>query len=453
MLDPSLLPYLYLLTGLLLGAFGGWLVTRLRAGQSMMPKKEVDQRYVLRELHERLSHELDSLQRETAEKNHQLQQLQQQHAVLQSDLRHQRQQLQEQAESFGLLQKQARLEFESVANRLLEEKSRKFTDANQKQMEHILSPLREKIKEFGEDMEKKFRSENETRISLKEEIKYLRELNTQLSSDANNLALALKGDQKVQGDWGEIQLQRLLEHAGLQKDLHFRTQATFRGSDGQNHRPDFIIHLPDDKHLVIDAKVSLTAYNRYHTAESEDERQQYLREHLSSLRRHIRELSDKNYQDLYQINSPDYLLLFVPIEPAFVLATREDGNLFLEALDRNIVLVTTTTLLATMRTVSYLWKQEKQKRSVLEIARQSGLLYDKFVSFVEDLQEIGQRLEQTQTAFGNAMNKLKTSPKYGTTLIGRAERIRELGARARKRLPASLLDADLSAENGREEEE
>jgi DNA recombination protein RmuC len=262
----------------------------------------------------------------------------------------------------------------------------------------------------------------------------------QLSSDASQLASALKGDSKTQGDWGEYRLEMLLERAGLSKDIHFKTQLSFKDTEGKDKRPDFIINLPEDKQLVVDSKVSLTAYESYYNAENEEDRKHYLKAHIASIRKHLKDLNSKKYEQLYQINTPDYLIMFVPIEPAFAIAVQEDKNLFLEALDKNIVIVTTSTLLATMRTVAYIWKQENQKSHVLEIAKQSGLLYDKFCLFVDDLQEIGKRLNNAQVAYQGAMNKLTESKKFGDTLVGRAERIKALGANASKSLPKELLD-------------
>jgi len=270
----------------------------------------------------------------------------------------------------------------------------------------------------------------------------LKVLNLQLSGDAQNLASALKGDSKTQGDWGEFQLELLLEKAGLLKGTHYYTQPSFKDENGSDKRPDFIIQLPEGKHLIVDSKVSLTAYEKYFNAEDASKKSKFLKEHVDSIRGHIKDLSGKNYQHLYQINSPDYLLLFVPIEPAFAAALLHDSKLFLYALDNNIVIVTTSTLLATMRTVSYIWRQERQKKNVLEIARQSGLLYDKFVGFVEDLQDMGQRLDQAQASYHGAMNKLSDSKKYGDTLIGRAEKIKELGAKATKSLPEEFLEEE-----------
>ncbi len=269
----------------------------------------------------------------------------------------------------------------------------------------------------------------------------------QLSEDANNLVTALKGDNKLQGDWGEFRLEVLLEKAGLTKDVHYTTQKSYvHHENGKMFRPDFIINLPEGKNLVLDSKVSLKAYEGYFSTDDPAEKEKFLNAHVNSLKTHIKELSAKNYQTLYQINSPDYLLLFVPVEPALSVALQKDAKVFLEALDKNIVIVSTTTLLATLRTVSFIWKQEKQKKNVLEIARQSGLLYDKFCSFTGDLLEVGKRMEQAMTAYDNARRKLRDSTKYGDTLIGRAERIKKLGAKTTKELPVELTE-DLPEES------
>lgn len=438
MLDSLLLPLVLL--SLLIGGLIGWLFAKLRFTRGMLSPAEVERQYVAKALHVHLQQEFSSLRTELQEKQQELRQLSAEFAAQERDVQFWREKLAAQQQEIEQLQERARVEFTNLANQLLEEKSAKFTAQNQQQMHELLNPLREKIKDFEESIERKFIDEAKDRISLKTEIEHLRQLNQQLSQDANNLASALKGDSKSQGDWGEFRLELLLEKAGLIKDIHYRTQASFADSDGQQKRPDFIVELPDSKHLIIDSKVSLTAFEQFFNCADEPERQQYLKAHVDSIRRHIKDLSDKNYQHLYQINSPDYLLLFIPLESAFAVASQYDNRLFLDALDRNIVIVTTTTLLATMRTVSYIWKQEKQKSNVLEIARQSGLLYDKFCAFVEDLRDIGQRLDSAQAAYSNAMNKLVESRKFGDTLVGRAEKIRELGAKASKQLPQELLD-------------
>ncbi len=442
MADPSLLPLLYLLSGLLLGLFAASLFFRFRIGTRMMDRDAVAKSYVAREIHDQALADLEQLRADLRRKEENIARLTGERAALLRDKEHLQTRDKERLESFESLRRQARFEFETIANRLLEEKSKTFTAQNQKQIGDILTPLRDQLLTFENGLQKRFVEETRDRISLKKEIESLHSLNAQLSADANNLASALKGNQKLQGDWGELQLEILLQRSGLEKGVHYRTQASFRDVNGSLRRPDFIIHLPEEKHLVIDSKVSLTAYERFHNAESDAERTGSLREHVASLRRHVRGLGAKNYQELYQINSPDYLLLFVPIEPALTLAIREDEGLFVEALEQNIVLVSTSTLLATLRTVSFIWKQEKQKRSVQEIARQGGLLYDKFCLFIDDMKDIGLRLDQLQASYNGAMNKLSDSKQFGSTLIGRAERIRKLGARTRKRLPTDLLEEE-----------
>jgi DNA recombination protein RmuC len=439
MSDPLLLAFLFLLCGLFIGMGLAWLVSKLQFQKNHLPKSEVETNYIhkglytkLEEQHRRLQDILDEKEEALRVLNARLSAEEQVIFNLENRLDEQQGQLRQQEE-------RARIEFENLANRLLEEKSHKFTLQNQEQLHHILNPLKEKIKTFEEGIERRFLEETKDRISLKKEIEQLRALNQQLSSDANNLASALKGDNKIQGDWGEIQLERLLEKAGLSKGIHYAAQPSF-SDNGQQKRPDFVIYLPEDKQLVIDAKVSLKAYDQFCHANDEQERKAFLKNHIDSIKQHVKSLSSKNYQQLYQINSPDYLLLFIPIEPAFALAIQEDNRLFVDALDQNIVIVSSSTLLATMRTVSFIWKQEKQKNNVLEIARQSGFLYDKFCNFVGQLEEIGQRLGQAQNAYQDAMKKLTTASRPGDTLIGKAEQIRKLGARASKKLPSRLLD-------------
>lgn len=438
--DLSLL-FGFLLLGLALGAGIAWLYAKFQLIGKAVPKDELQKNYVLREVHDKLQEQADLHRDDLMEKEAQLRQLTGDLASRDSALRYAEEKLQTLKEEIEALQLRSRIEFENISNRLLDEKSIKFGAQNQQQMQELLSPLREQIKVFEDSIEKKFVEETKERSALKKEIELLRDLNQQLSQDAGNLANALKGDSKTQGDWGEFQLELLLEKAGLVKGMHYRSQVSFRDDDGQIKRPDFIIYLPDGKHLIIDSKVSLTAYERFFNAEKPEKQEKHLREHVDSLRQHINDLNSKNYQSLYQINTPDYLLLFVPIEPAFNAAVRHDGRLFTEALDKNIVIVTTSTLLATMRTIAYIWKQEKQTRNVLEIARQGGLLYDRFCAFIEDLKTVGQRIEAAQGAWHDAMNKLVNARRHGDTLVGRAEKIRELGARTTRQLPPEMLES------------
>lgn len=441
-MSESTLSLLFLLLGLLTGGLLGWLLAKLKFSANSQPAEDLDANYVSKPLHEALEKQLAEAHIALKSKQEEITQLERGLAGRERDLLYLEEKLGHWQQDYEALQRKAHVEFEQVAARLLEEKSQKFTAQNETKMNDLLHPLRERIREFGQDMERRFTDEAKDKISLKKEIEQLKDLNLRLSSDAQNLTAALKGDSKTQGDWGELQLETLLEKAGLTKGIHFEAQRSLKDQDGQDKRPDFIIRLPDDKHLVVDSKVSLRAYEQFFNADDETLRAKFLKEHLDSLRNHVRDLSGKNYQHLSPLNSPDYLLLFVPIEPAFNAAMQQDSRLFLEALDRNVVIVTSSTLLATMRTVSFIWRQDRQKRNVQEIARQSGLLYDKFVAFVEDLREIGLRLDSAQNAWHLAMNKLSESKKYGDTLIGRAQRIKELGARTSKNLPADLTGDD-----------
>jgi len=388
----------------------------------------------------------EMLRSELADKEQQLRQSFAQIAAKDQIIQHLQDRLVLQGVETEQLQTRLNTEFENLANRLLDEKSRHFTEQNARQLHSVLHPLREKIQEFEAGIERKFLEETREKSSLKKEIEQLHNLNQQLSRDADNLAKALKGQSKVQGDWGELQLEVLLEKAGLMKGTHFITQRTYRDEDGADKRPDFIIQLPENRQIIIDAKVSLTAFEQYFNENDPERRDQFLKAHVDSLRRHIQDLSGKNYQMLYQINTPEYLLLFIPLENAMNTAMQADPKLLSDAFERNILIVSTSSLLATLRTVAHFWKQDKQTRSVLEIARQSGLMYDKFVAFVEDLRLIGARLDGAQSAYSDAMNKLLRSSKAGDTLIGRAEKLRELGAKATKKLPPEVLNAAQDAE-------
>jgi len=348
------------------------------------------------------------------------------------------------------LQEKFTTEFENIANKILETKTAKFTEQNKTNLDTLLKPLNEKIKDFSDRIERTYNEETKERVSLKTEIKNLMSLNQQLSSDANNLATALKGESKTQGDWGELQLEMLLENAGLEKGRHYTTQGSFRDENDQLKRPDIIINLPENKHLIIDSKVSLLAYSNYYNAESEEARALALKEHILSIRSHISNLNKKQYQKLYDINTPDYVLLFVPLESAFSLAFRANDTLFDEAIKKDIVIVTSSTLLATLRTVSYIWKQEDQKANIQEIIRQSEGLYNKFVNYVKDMQGIGNRLRQAQGHYDDAMNKLSDG---NGNLIRRVDKLRQLGINPKVPLSdlnvqhQELLDSPLEEDN------
>jgi len=351
---------------------------------------------------------------------------------------------QEQAHYIQELHQQSRLEFEQLANKILEEKTSKFTEQNKLNLDHILNPLKENIKAFEEKVEKVYKSESDERHTLKGVISQLMLQSKQIQEEANTLSKALKGDSKKQGNWGEVILERVLERSGLVKDREYRTQAAFTGKDGLRLQPDVILDLPDDKHLVIDAKVSLVAYERLVAAETETEKDVQLKQHILSIKAHIQGLSGKNYHDLYQINSPDFVLLFIPIESSFAIAVQKDAELFSYAWDRKVVLVSPSTLLATLCTIASLWKQERQNRNVLEIARLSGSMYDKFVGFLTDMDSIGRNIRQSQDAYDKALNKLSTG---AGNLASTSEKIKKLGAKTNKQIDSKFLDPALLEEN------
>jgi DNA recombination protein RmuC len=328
-------------------------------------------------------------------------------------------------------QEQMKHQFADLADNILQEKSKRFTEQNQQSLSQLISPLKEQIKNFEQKVHDSYERESRDRLSLTHEIKHLKELNQKISQDAVNLTNALKGDSKAQGCWGEVILERVLEVSGLQKGREYETQVNLKSDDNKAYQPDVIVHLPDEKDIIIDAKVSLVAYERMQSAATVDERQQHMQMHLQSLRAHIKSLSDKQYQKLNNISTLDFVLMFVPIESALTVAMQADPELFNEALARNIVLVTPTTLLATLRTIQNLWRYEDQNRNALKIAEKAGDLYDKFVNFVEDMQDIGKRIQGTQKSYDAAMNKLTEGR---GNLVRRAEEVRLMGAKASKKL-------------------
>jgi DNA recombination protein RmuC len=327
-------------------------------------------------------------------------------------------------------------EFENIAEKLLKEKSREFTDVNKLSIDTILNPLKENIKAFEQKVDKVYSTEAAERHVLRGEISKLMELNQLISTEASNLTKALKGDNKKQGNWGEVILEKVLERSGLVRDREYRTQASLNHADGNRLQPDVIIDLPDEKHLIIDSKVSLIAYERLVNCETEEERRLFSKAHIESIRGHVQGLSSKNYHDLYQVNSPDFVLLFVPIESSFSFAVQLDADLFSDAWDKRVVIVSPSTLLATLRTIACIWKQERQNRNVLEIARLSGEMYDKFVGFIGDMEGIGKNIKQSQDSYDKALNKLVVGR---GNLTVTAEKIKKLGAKANKQIDVKYI--------------
>ncbi|MDB4923938.1 DNA recombination protein RmuC [Mucilaginibacter sp.] len=357
----------------------------------------------------------------------------------------QQEKIQEQKIEVDQIRKDFQLEFQNIANKLLDEKSQKFIETNRSNLDILLNPLKENIKAFEEKVEKVYNMEAAERNTLKGVITQLMDLNKLISNEAQNLTKALKGDNKKQGNWGEVILEKVLERSGLVKGQEYRLQASIVDLDGLRLQPDAIIDLPDDKHLVIDSKVSLIAYERLVNAETEEERKIHSKAHVESIRAHVNGLSAKNYHDLYQINSPDFVLLFVPIESSFSFAVQIDAELFSDAWDRRVVIVSPSTLLATLRTIASIWKQERQNRNVLEIARLSGVMYDKFVGFVGDMEGIGKNIKQSQSAYDNAFNKLVEG---NGNLTRTAEKIKSLGAKANKQIDQKYVEATQPPEEG-----
>lgn len=365
-------------------------------------------------------------------------------AELNADYRNLKERLQEQKQEFEQLREKFEVQFENLANKILDEKSKKFTEQNREKLDQILKPLGEKIEQFKKQVADSYEKETRDRVSLKEQIIKMAELNQKMTDEAKNLTKALKGDSKKQGNWGEVILQRILEKSGLRKDHEYEIQQSHTTEDGRRLQPDVVIRLPDEKRLIVDSKVSLTAYERYVSADDDLEQEKALKDHVQSVRAHVKGLSSKNYQKIYEGKSPDFVLLFIPVEPAFAAALQGAQDLYQEAFERNIVIVSPSTLLATLATIDNIWKQEYQNKNAMEIASRGGALYDKFQLFVESMQDIGQRIDQTQKSYDTAMNRLTTG---NGNVMRQVEMLRELGAKVSKQLPEELLDR--SEENGK----
>lgn len=422
-----ILPIVCLVLGIALGFI---LATLFRSSKgnainNMVPKGQLEDK----DLQLKRSEELNrSIQAQNIELN-------KDNATLEANLLNLQEKLEEQKAEFIQLNNQAQLQFKELANSILQEKTQTFKKTNQEELQHILKPLKDNIQQFKQDLNQKFNQDAKDKGALQEAIANLQKMNQQLSADALSLTQALKGDNKTQGDWGEIQLEQILEFSGLQKGIHFNIQNSFKDELGQQKRPDFIINLPEDRQIIIDCKVSLTAYDRFIAAEEQSDKDLALKQHLESIKSHIKNLQSKSYEQLDALNTTDYVMLFVPIEPALTLALAEDKDLYQYALDRNIILVSNTTLMATMRTVSFIWKKQNQEKNAKLIAKTAGQLYEKFVGFLEDLNDLGAQIERSQKSYNKALNKLSESPSRGKTILGKIEQLKELGAETNKQLP------------------
>ena len=358
-------------------------------------------------------------------------------AELSADYRNLKERLTEQKQELQKMEEKFRTEFKNLANEILDEKSKKFTEQNRENMDRLLNPLGEKLEEFKKKVEETYSNEARERNTLKGEITKIFELNQKITEETKNLTRALKGDSKQQGNWGEVILQRILEKSGLSKDREYFIQESHTTDEGRRLQPDVVVKLPDGKHLIIDSKVSLTAYEKFSSADEKPDQERALKQHITSMRAHVRGLSDKKYHQIYDFQSPDFILMFIPIEPAFGLAMQNAPDLYNEAFEKNIIIVSPTTLLATLATIENVWKQEYQNKNAMEIASRGGALYDKFVLFAESMNKVGDRIRQTQDSYDEAMTRLSTG---SGNVIRQVEMLRELGAKTSKQIPENLKE-------------
>ncbi len=417
-----------ILLGILIGSAAVYLILRTRYVSADMQHTEKENL---------LLGNIDELKAKLEEKEKLLLEMVGKYNAKQAEYRALEEKLLEHRKEFEDMQARFTVEFKNLANEILEEKSKKFTEQNRVNLNDILKPLGEKIKDFEKKVEEVYDKESQQRYSLKEEVKRLAELNQQVSKEASNLSKALKGDSKSQGIWGEIILESILEKSGLVKDREYFIQESFKGENEKRQQPDVILNYPGNRSIIIDSKVSLTAYERYVSAEDDKMRETAMKEHLLSVRKHIQELSLKNYQDLYQLNSLDFVMMFLPVEPAYLLAIQADSDMWQYAYDKRILLISPTNLIAALKLVVSLWRQEYQNKNALEIARRSGELYDKFVGFMEDLTDVGNKLKQTQKSYDASMNKLSLGR---GSLVKRAQDLKELGIKTRKDIPQNIID-------------
>jgi len=436
-----------LFVGLLVGAAAVWLVLRARIASAGAQARAESQVETVR-VNERLTASQEDNRRLEGEKaslaalRDQLvaerQRLSNQVAELSAELEAERSQGAEKIALLKNAEEQLSNRFKALASEILEDKTKRFTEQNQTNLNQLLEPLKVRIAEFQGKVQEVYVQEGKDRSALAEQVKQLMALNHQLSKDAHNLTSALKGQAKAQGNWGELILERVLEASGLRKGYEYDVQESHTRADGSRAQPDVVVHLPEERHLIVDAKVSLTAYEEHANAETDHQREAAVRRHLDSVRAHVRELSEKNYQQLYGLQSLDFVLMFIPVEPAFMLAISQDGDLWQDAWKRNVLLVSPSTLLFVVRTVAHLWRQEQQSRNAQEIANRGAELYDKLAGFVGDMETLGDRLDQAKRAYDGALNKFSTGR---GNVIRQAEMLKELGVKPVKQLPQNLVDA------------
>ncbi len=436
-----------LIIGIGAGIFIGWLLGKNKTAQ-MIPKKEYDmcanevakitaEKSALNEKAQNLQVTINETKTVVANAQEQSLELTAENSKLANQLKNLEEKLNTQKQEIETLQQRLAKEFENLANRIFEEKSEKFVRQNRISLDMVLTPLKEKMEEFKQKVESTHLESSKEQSRLQEQIRNLTELNQGMREDAIRLTKALKGDNKTQGNWGEIILERVLEKSGLTKGQEYTVQESFVNEEGKRQQPDVIIKLPDNKNIIVDSKVSLTAYERITATTDEDEQAVWLKAHIKSIKEHVKQLSDKRYHELYEVTSPDFVLLFIPIEPAFTLAVQNDNTIFNDAFDRNIIIVSTSTLLATLRTISSIWKQEYQNRNVQEIARIGGTLHDKFVGFTEDLKKVGEHMDKSKSIYEDAMKKLVSGQ---NNLVKQTNKLKELGAKTTKEIDQRFLD-------------
>jgi DNA recombination protein RmuC len=431
---------LYLLVGITIGVLATWLVLKGKTAVTVVDPRvaELDiknagliaQRDSIALERKKSEDALITSQNITIELNKLL-------ASREEELRGLNKRLSENKTELENLQEQFKKEFENLANKIFEEKSKKFTEQNKTQIDDILKPLGEKIKDFEKKVNDVYVSEGKERATLKEQLTQLQNLNVQMSRDAQNLTNALKGENKSAGNWGEMILESILEKSGLRKGEQYRAQESFTNAEGKLYQPDIIIDLPGNKQVIIDSKVSLVAFERFSSVDDENERNSALKEHVLSIRNHIRNLSDKNYQKIYQLNSLDFILVFMPVEPAYLVAMQHDKELFNFAYDKNIIIVSPTNLVLALRTIDNFWKQELQNRNVLQIADEAAAMYEKFVGFTESMLEVGRKMDSSKESYQTAMNRLST----GTgNVVRRIENLKKLGLKVSKSIDPKLIE-------------
>ena len=439
----------YLVVGLGLGFLIAWLIFKSK-GNKIDTSAEVVNQLVEAQKHiakyesanEMLLNQISELKSELNNKDSENKDLIAALNVSETNLNNIKERLDNQKIELEDLQKKFVLEFENLANKVLEEKSKNFTELNKKQIDSILNPFNENLKEFKETVKQTYEKGLQERSALGAELKNIQELNIKLSTEASNLTKALKGDVQKQGRWGEMILERILESSGLEKDRQFKTQDSFSLDDGRRQRPDAVIYLPENKHIIIDSKVSLVAYEKLVSAETEEDRARFLKEHIQSVRSHIKELADKDYVNNLGLETPEYLLMFIPVEASLAVAVSNDSQIFNEAWDKRIVIVSPSTLIATLMTVSAIWKQTLQTENALLIADRGGKLYEKFIGFVDDMKAIGVALDKAGKEYNSAMGKLSTG---AGNLVRQTEELRKLGAKTNKAIAkdiVSLADAE-----------